>query len=202
MLHEEKKQSERLQSDIQLIHGDLTVTSENNKQLVLNIEQLNAHLLKIEAAKNDEITQLRTSLSQSEEVCQQLNGQLQAVQLQIDDFKRQVSINDHQSISNQHQLHNRIQQQENAIHILVEEKGELLGKIKAMEEIEVRGSLEIENKAQEAKQLEDNLSRVRTELKTFKDYFDQNEVQKSELDDKLKSAQQVHVFQCGQYSSC
>ena len=188
--------NEQLESNIVAMRDEVLNVKERNSELVFNIEQLNAHLLKVEAAKNDEINQLRSTLSQSEQVSQQLNVQLQTLQQQIDDYKKQVSIHDHQSVSNQHQLHNRIQQQDNAIHILVEEKGELLGQIKALEEVQVTNKMDIDNKLHENKQLEDSLSQVRTELKTFKDYFDQNEANKIEQEEKLKTTIQVrNVFQ-------
>ena len=63
-----------------------------------------------------------------------LNGQLQMFQKQLEEYRSQVSMNETTSISNQHQLHNRIQQQDNAIHILVEEKAELISKIKALDD--------------------------------------------------------------------
>jgi len=187
----EQHNNQQLDSTIQALRGDLSNVGQRNNELVLNIEQLNAHLLKIEAAKNDEINQLRSSLTQSEQISQQLNTQLQTLQQQIEEYKKQVSIHDHQSVSNQHQLHNRIQQQDNAIHILVEEKGELFNQIKQLEEIQVTNKLEIDNKHIETKQLEESLSQVRAELKTFKDYFDQNEANKIELDEKLKTTNQV-----------
>ena len=63
-----------------------------------------------------------------------LNSQLQMFQKQLEEYRSQVSMNETTSISNQHQLHNRIQQQDNAIHILVEEKAELISKIKALDD--------------------------------------------------------------------
>lgn len=79
---------------------------------------------------------LSRSLSETSESVtpKKLNGQLQMFQKQLEEYRNQVSMNETTSISNQHQLHNRIQQQDNAIHILVEEKAELIAKIKALDD--------------------------------------------------------------------
>jgi len=79
---------------------------------------------------------LSRSISETSESVtpKKLNGQLQMFQKQLEEYRSQVSMNETTSISNQHQLHNRIQQQDNAIHILVEEKAELISKIKALDD--------------------------------------------------------------------
>ena len=179
-------------------HGQLQAAGEHSKQandrnreLTMHIEQLNAELVRLESMKNNEIAQHRQATQHSEQAAGQLNQQLHILQQQVEEYKVQVSNRETASISNQHQLHHRLQQQDTAIQILVEEKGELITRIKQMEEHEVKLKFEFDDKSQEAKRLDDALAHSRNELKTFKHYFDTAEQQKNESDEKLRLAQQA-----------
>ena len=86
---------------------------------------------------------------------------------------------------------------------MVEEKGELINRIKSFEENELKLKFELDGKNQEVKRLDDALTHSKNELKTFKEYFDTSEQQKNEADEKLRIAQQVgEKFLCSvAYSS-
>ena len=161
----------------------------------MRVEQMNAELVRVESAKNAEIQAVRLESSQHEQVAAQLNQQLQLLQGQVEEYKKQVSNRETASISNQHQLHHRLQQQDSAIQILVEEKGELINRIKQLEEEHLKQKVELEGKVTELRQLDQHLNNAKAELKTFKEYFDQNEQQKEESDEKLRVTQQVQYSQ-------
>jgi len=78
-------------------------------------------------------------------IAQQLNQQLTQLQQQIDVYKQQVSQYENVNTNNQQQLTNRLKQQEMTIQILVEEKAELNGKVRNLEEIEINTKGHLDN---------------------------------------------------------
>lgn len=187
----EKLAQQDLAMQLQAAANQYNQVNERNRELSMNIEQLNTELVRVESTKNNEITQVRQAHAQSEQVAVQLNQQLHILQQQVEEYKLQVSNRETASISNQHQLHHRLQQQDSAIQILVEEKAELTNRIKELEEAEMKLRIEFDGRNQDVKRLDDALNHSKNELKTFKNYFDTSEQQKQEADEKLRIAQQV-----------
>ena len=68
LLEEEARNKQLLENHNAQLQQELQSALDGNKQLVLNIEQLNATLLKIETVKNEEITEHKANLMQSEQV--------------------------------------------------------------------------------------------------------------------------------------
>ena len=68
LLQEEARNKQLLESQNSQLQQELQNALDGNKQLVLNIEQLNATLLKIETVKNEEIAEHKANFMQSEQV--------------------------------------------------------------------------------------------------------------------------------------